>query len=138
MCNKHTLGAFFNDRQIYNTVSIGLEHSPVNSCSCYMKLKETIMTNECFTELFTNFTRQRFVTSLMQGWRMNKPKSEWNFLLVFYWSTSKMKYIFLINSAKRKYPTQGQFYLSCPTWQETELMDTFKCWAKCILFWFVM
>ena len=51
-----------------------------------------------------------FILSLMQGWRMNETKTEWNLLLVFYLSPCKMKYIFWINSAKGKGPTPGQFY----------------------------
>ena len=38
-----------------------------------------------------------------------------------------MKYVGRINSAKRKNPTPGQFYLFFfPAWKETELMIAFK------------
>ena len=39
----------------------------------------------------------------MQGWRMNEIKTEWNLLLLFYWSISKMKYFTGINNAKGKH-----------------------------------
>ena len=53
---------------------------------------------------------------------MNETKIEWNLLLIFYWSISKMKYFGRINSAKGKHPIPGQFYLfSIPAWKGTEL-----------------
>ena len=64
----------------------------------------------------------------------NETKTEQNLQLVFYWSISKIKYIGRINSAKVKYPTSGKFYLFFfPAWNEAELMNAFKCWAKSII-----
>ena len=47
-----------------------------------------------------------FVMNLIQGWRMNETKAEWNLLLVFYWSISTIKYFGRINS-EGKHPTLG-------------------------------
>ena len=52
-----------------------------------------------------------FVMSLMQRWRMNETKTEWNLLLEFCWSILKTKFFGRINNAKLKHPTPGQFYL---------------------------
>ena len=41
---------------------------------------------------------------------MNETKTEWNLLLVSYWSIYKMKYFERINSGKGKHPTSDQFY----------------------------
>ena len=39
---------------------------------------------------------------------MNETKTEWNLLLVFYWSIFKMNYFGRINNAKGKHLTLGQ------------------------------
>ena len=49
--------------------------------------------------------------SLMQGWRMNVTKTEWNLLLTFYWSIFKMKQFGRINDVNGKHPTPGYLYL---------------------------
>ena len=41
---------------------------------------------------------------------MTETKTEWNLLLVSYWSIYKMKYFERINSGKGKHPTSDQFY----------------------------
>ena len=41
---------------------------------------------------------------------MNETKTEWNLLLVSYWSIYKMKYFGRINSGKGIHPTSDQFY----------------------------
>ena len=76
-----------------------------------------------------------FAMSFMQGQRMNETKTEQNILLAFYWPISKVKYFSRINISKVKYSTPGQFYLfSFTIWNEPELMNVFKCWAKAIIF----
>ena len=52
-----------------------------------------------------------FALSFMQVRRMNETNTEQNFLLVFYWSISKIKHLGRINSAKVKHTIPGQFYL---------------------------
>ena len=72
---------------------------------------------------------------LMQGWKVIGTKSEWGFLLVFYWSLSDIKYLCILSSAKEKHPTPDQIYFfSFLAWKETELMDVLKCFGKSILF----
>ena len=67
-----------------------------------------------------------FVMSLMQGWRMNETNTEYNLLLVFYWSIFKMKYFSRINNGKGKHPTLDQFYLfSFRVWKRQ------SWWTKC-------
>ena len=52
-----------------------------------------------------------FVMSLMQRWRKNETKTEWNLPLAYYWSILEIKLFGRINNAKGKHPTPGQFYL---------------------------
>ena len=89
-----------------------------------------------FLETLQSKGRNLFVMSLMQRWKMNETKAEWNLLLAFHWLILKMKFFGRINNAKGKHPTPGQFclfsFLAGKRQSWAKVVP--KWWAKSILF----
>ena len=162
MCNNHTLCAFFNGRSeiphpsifmkyiilyqvVWNTAQ--LIHVAItwilNKQSWLMNVpatpKQIITTYH--TELFRNFTRQR-LQFLCHEFN-SRMKNEWTKIWMKLTAGILLVYIqdeiyFLNKQCKRKIPYPRPVLFSFTAWQETELMEAFKCWANSILFWSVM
>ena len=165
--SNHTLFVFFNYRPeiqhpstftkyrilyqvVWNTVQ--LIHAAV---TWILNKQSWLMNVPCSTKInnhhiphwtFRNFTRQRlqficheFNARMKNEWNKNWMKQKLNETYCWYsiglhagWN------IFLNKQCKTKITYSRPVLFSFPAWQETELMDAFKCWAKYILFWSVM
>ena len=157
MCNNHTLFVFFNDRSEIPHPSIFIKYiilyqvvwntaQLIHAAVTWILNKQSWLMNvPCITtyptELFRNFTRQRlqFICHAFNA----RMKNEWTKIWMKLTSGILLVYIqdemyFLNKQCKRKMPYPKPVLFSFPAWQETELMDAFKCLAKCIPFWSVM
>ena len=156
------LCVFFNDRpeilhpfifinyiilyqEVWNTAQ--LIHAAV---TLILNKQSWLMNVPCSTKInnhhiphwtFRNFTRQRlqFICHEFNA----RMKNEWTKIWMKLTAGILLVYIqdeiyFLNKQCKRKIPYPRPVLFSFPAWQKTELMDAFKCWAKCILFWSFM
>ena len=162
VCNNHMLCVFFNDRPEIPHPSIFIKYiilyqvvwntaQLIHAAVTWILNKQSWLMNvPCSTKInnhhiphwtFRNFIRQRlqfifheFNARMKNEWAQIWMKPTAGILLVYI----QDKIYFLNKQCKRKIPYPRPVLFSFPAWQKTELMDAFKCWAKCILFWSFM
>ena len=145
MCKSHTLCIFFSDRPeiphpfifikyiilyqvVWNTVLL-----IYTALTWILNEQSWLMNVPCSTKIKDDeWMKQKWW--MMNEWNKNWMKLTAGILLVYI----QDEIYFLNKQCKRKIPYPRPVLFSFTAWQETELMEAFKCWANCILFWSVM